>query len=106
MMLFALTFSLACGSKDCAELGDATAKDWCYYDLAVAAAEKDDLDGAIAEIQKIQDPIVQSATTKRIIEESPLRLDAAGAERLCTQLDQKGSETCLRDWKRPHLWGE
>lgn len=106
MTLLALSLSLGCGSKDCADMSDPTAKDWCYYDKAVAAAEKDDLDGAIAEIGNIQDPIVKSATTKRIIEESPLRLDAAGAERLCGQLDQKGSETCLRDWKRPHLWGE
>lgn len=106
MTLFTFALSLACGSKDCGDISNATEKDWCYYDRAVSAAEKDDLDGAIAEIQKIQDPIVQSATTKRIIEESPLRLDAAGAERLCTQLDAKGSETCLRDWKRPHLWGE
>ncbi len=80
MMLFALTFSLACGSKDCAELGDATAKDWCYYDLAVAAAEKDDLDGAIAEIQKIQDPIDLVEGVQRSLAESQKRLDTMPAD--------------------------
>lgn len=100
-----LWITLACGSKDCATL-DGDARSWCYYDLAVAAAQKDDLDGAVAHVASIQDPIVASAATKRIIQESPLRLDQSGAERLCTQLDSKGAESCLREWKRPHLWGE
>ena len=96
----------ACGGADCSQLADAKERDWCFYEKASTAAQKDDLHGAMGSIQAIQDVTVRAAAADKLIMAAPSGLSAQGAGDICQTLPEPQSSSCIRTWSRPHLWGE
>ena len=106
-MRFVLILALgACSTTrtDCAALDELEERDSCYFERTVAAAEADDLAGALAALEAIRDPAARSFATEKVLVTRPTGLTMDQANALCTALDPTAAAACLRYHSRPHLW--
>ena len=96
----------ACNSapSNCAALDEVADKDSCYFERTVAAAEADDLDGALAALEAITEPAARSFATEKILVARPTGLTMERANTLCAALEPTAAAACLRYHSRPHLW--
>ena len=71
-----------CGSKDCTREDDATARDWCYYEVTVDAAKGGKVDQALGAIGSISDPMVKASAIDKLFLNAPTPLDQGTAQNL------------------------
>lgn len=105
LLFGALVWVTACSTtRDCATLDKPADRDWCWYEVAVAAAEADDLPKVNEAVQKIEEPMVRSAAVNKVLSLDPQGLDEKSAITMCDALIETDQKTCINTWKRPHLW--
>lgn len=100
VLAFTILTDLGCASAgECTGGADATARDLCRYERAVAL---DDPAVAYAELDRIEDPIVRSAGVFSWLKDHP-KVDGAASGRLCALTTPTEKPACERRVVSAHL---